>query len=266
MRVLCTSVHTVHSRIHVQALSCLCLDNRPKNVFTMMTSSNGNIFRFTHFVRGIHRSPVNFPHKGQWRGALMFSLICAWANGWVSNRNTGDLRRHCAHYDVTVMTLGYFRKFQVTDIARYSSNTFLGNPVISTAETYVMWWSGPFTIAQKTPGYRHFRKLSLNQQFPRTWIGRVPSRQAVFVLLTSVNSSPPPTHPTPTHPTPTPTPPSAAYMSVNPVSIGSDNGLSPIRHQAITWTNAELSLIGPWGTNFTEIRNKVQNFSLMKMN
>ena len=30
------------------------------------------------FVRGIHRSPVNSPHKGQWRGALMFSLICAW--------------------------------------------------------------------------------------------------------------------------------------------------------------------------------------------
>ena len=30
------------------------------------------------FVRGIYRSPVNSPHKGQWRGALMFSLICAW--------------------------------------------------------------------------------------------------------------------------------------------------------------------------------------------
>ena len=32
------------------------------------------------FVRGIHRSPLNSPHKGQWRGALMFSLICAWIN------------------------------------------------------------------------------------------------------------------------------------------------------------------------------------------
>ena len=30
------------------------------------------------FVRGIHRSPVNSPHKGQWRGAVTFSLICAW--------------------------------------------------------------------------------------------------------------------------------------------------------------------------------------------
>ena len=55
------------------------------------------------FVRGIHRYPVNSPHKGQWRGALMFSLICVWINGWENNRETGDLRRHRVHYDVTVM-------------------------------------------------------------------------------------------------------------------------------------------------------------------
>ena len=51
------------------------------------------------FVRGIHRSPMNSPHKSQWRGALMFSLICAWAN----NGDTGDFRRHRAHYDVIIM-------------------------------------------------------------------------------------------------------------------------------------------------------------------
>ena len=55
------------------------------------------------FVWGIHRSPVNSSLKGQWREALMFSLICAWINGWVKNWDTGDLRRHGAHYDVTVM-------------------------------------------------------------------------------------------------------------------------------------------------------------------
>ena len=55
------------------------------------------------FVQGIHLSPVNSPHKGQWRGALMFSLICAWINCWVNNRKAGDLRCHHAHYDVTVM-------------------------------------------------------------------------------------------------------------------------------------------------------------------
>ena len=60
--------------------------------------------RYWSFVRGIHRSPVNSPHKGQWRGALMLSLICAWKQGWVNNREAGDLRHHRAHYDVTVLT------------------------------------------------------------------------------------------------------------------------------------------------------------------
>ena len=59
--------------------------------------------RYWPFVWGIHRSPVNSPHKGQWHRALMFSLICVWINGWVNNREAGDLRRHRAHYDVTAM-------------------------------------------------------------------------------------------------------------------------------------------------------------------
>ena len=54
------------------------------------------------FVRGIHRSPVNSLHKGQWRGALMFSLICVWINGWENNRQTGDLRCYRTHCDVIV--------------------------------------------------------------------------------------------------------------------------------------------------------------------
>ena len=52
---------------------------------------------------GIHRWPVNSPHKGQWRGTLKFSFICAWINGRVNNGEAGDLRRHRAHYDVIVM-------------------------------------------------------------------------------------------------------------------------------------------------------------------
>ena len=48
-------------------------------------------------------SPVNLPHTDQWRGVLMFSLIFAWTNGWVNNQDAGNLERHRAHYDVTVM-------------------------------------------------------------------------------------------------------------------------------------------------------------------
>ena len=66
-----------------------------------MMSSNGNIFRFAgHLLWGIYRSPVNFPRKGQWRGALMFYFISAWMNDWANNREAGDLRRHRAHYNV----------------------------------------------------------------------------------------------------------------------------------------------------------------------
>ena len=63
----------------------------------MMTSSNRNIFNVTGHLCG------EFPHKGQWRRALMFSLICAWINGWVNNGEAGDLRCHCTHDDVIVI-------------------------------------------------------------------------------------------------------------------------------------------------------------------
>ena len=55
--------------------------------------------------------PVNSPHKGQWRGTLMFTLICARINDWVNNREAGDLRRHRGHYDVNVMRLSHYWPF-----------------------------------------------------------------------------------------------------------------------------------------------------------
>ena len=54
-------------------------------------------------------------------------------------------------------------------------------------------------------------------------------------------------------------------MSVNQVSIGSDNGLLPIRHQAIIWNIAGLLSVGPLGTNFSEILTKIQNFKFTNM-
>ena len=69
----------------------------------MMTSSNGTSFRVTGHLWGEstgHR--WDSPHKDQWHGDLMFSLICASTNGWANNGHAGALRRHRAHYDVTV--------------------------------------------------------------------------------------------------------------------------------------------------------------------
>ena len=60
------------------------------------------ITRYWPYVRGIQRSSVNSPHKGQWRGTLMFSLIC-WTNRWTNHVKAGELRRHRSHYDVISM-------------------------------------------------------------------------------------------------------------------------------------------------------------------
>ena len=72
----------------------------------LSSSAESRIRSWKHFprywplVRVIHRSAVNFPHESQWRGALMFALICAWINGCANNRRAGDLRRNRPHYDV----------------------------------------------------------------------------------------------------------------------------------------------------------------------
>ena len=73
------------------------------------------------FVRGIHRSAVNSTHKGQWRGVLIFSLICTWINGWVNNRKAGDLRRYRAHCDVIVMQ--WRRRFNEPVVSKPASVT-----------------------------------------------------------------------------------------------------------------------------------------------
>ena len=60
--------------------------------------------RYWAFVRGIHRSP-RIPQQRQVTRSLDVSLICVWLNGWVNNRDASDLRRHHAHYSVTVMSI-----------------------------------------------------------------------------------------------------------------------------------------------------------------
>ena len=95
-------------------------------------STTAMLPRYWPFVRGIHRSPVNSPHKGQWRGALMFTLICARINGWVNNREAGDWRRCRGHYDVTVMPykIDTLRPRKMADISQTTfSNVFSSIPI-----------------------------------------------------------------------------------------------------------------------------------------
>ena len=110
--ILC--VHSAEERQRYIVASSLVgwahIQNDPcHRCIVMATERHDDVIKWKHFprnwpfVRGIHRSPVNSPHKGQWRGALMFYLICVWINGWVNNREAGDLRRYRAHYVVIVM-------------------------------------------------------------------------------------------------------------------------------------------------------------------
>ena len=132
--------------------------------------------RYWPFVRGIHRSPVNFPHKGQWRGVLMFSLICAWINDWVNNREAGDLRRHRAHYDVTVMCCVCFCSMVI-------GSWFIEGFFISTyaviiygihnARSWIFYMFTIILLSTKVPIYCTVREIAQNKdldnQFPTFW-------------------------------------------------------------------------------------------------
>ena len=81
-------------------------------------------------------SPVNSPHKGQWRGAFMLSLIRDWINRWVNNREAGDLRCHRAHNDVIIIIWPFSR----WEIVR-KTNLFFIYPTINQIQRNKGWWN-----------------------------------------------------------------------------------------------------------------------------
>ena len=93
-------------------------------------------------MRGIHRSPVNSPHKGQWRRAFMFSLICARVYRWVNNREAGDLRRYRAPYDVMVMWFSASMSWRLNVNIQGAESiwrchlTSIGNPIVQIRRSY----------------------------------------------------------------------------------------------------------------------------------
>ena len=81
--------HVLNNVIHTLSFSC-----------SIMTSSNGNIFRVTGPLCGEFTGHRWIPRTNASDAELWCFL---WTNDWVNNRHTDDLRRHCACYDVTVM-------------------------------------------------------------------------------------------------------------------------------------------------------------------
>ena len=129
------------------------------------------------FVRGILRSPVNSPHKGQWRGALIISLICVWINDWVNNREAGDLRCYRAHNDVIVMIALLVLPFCLTaggNLCQYQ-HTALENMMISSCDplTFFLW--STILLIQS-------RSFLLSRE---RWFPQLPKLQCgTFVLIT----------------------------------------------------------------------------------
>ena len=128
--------------------------------------------RYWPFARGIHWSPVNSPHKDQWHGALMFSLIYAWKNGWINNRDAGDLRCHCTHYDVTVM---------------YTANNMTADDVVSygaraSAVMVVIWF------AKNIPASAPERLI--NSLWPNDTIWQHRSGSTLFLVMACCLTAP----------------------------------------------------------------------------
>ena len=170
--------------------------------------------RYWPFVR----SPVNFPHKGQWRGTSMFSLICAWIYGWANNHEAGDWRRYRAHYDVTVMTLnGICPRWCVEDYLLFV-HAFQG--WIDFRHLYIDFLSQDWNRAccWILSSLTHWGQDKLVTIFQTTfsnafsWMKMYKFRlRSHWSLLQGSNSQ--------------------------CSSIGSDTGLAPSRQQAIIWTN-----------------------------
>ena len=121
--------------------------------FKSIVTKHDDVIKWNHFPRycpfvwGIHRSPVNSPHNGQWRGALIVSLICVWLNGCVNNREAGDLRRYRVHFDVIVMSWMYMEQKHWD-----GSTTLWFTPITMMSQTrFGMFFKHPDPMLQ---GYR----------------------------------------------------------------------------------------------------------------
>ena len=131
--------------------------------------------RYWPFVRGIHRSPVNSPHKGQRRGALMFSLIWAWINGWVNNGGDGwfetpsrPLWRYCNVFHIK----GENRLANMTSSLNENMKERHGVGWGKTPPLRVWWTSWPHTLLEHSIFLCHDSALLVEHicQFQLLWV------------------------------------------------------------------------------------------------
>ena len=107
----------------------------PTAVEAWVVHDDVNKWRYWPFVRGIHRSPVNYPYKGQWRGALMFSLIWVWINDLVNKGEAGDLRRYRESVQISAHLIFVFFLLVIRTVIR----------------TSIWWWTFNYDLPFHNP-------------------------------------------------------------------------------------------------------------------
>ena len=160
--------HSIHERTLITR--CVEYFESMDMELDMMTSSNGNIFRATCPLCGEYTGERWIPHtKGQWRGAL----ICAWINGWINNREAGDLRRHRAHYNVILMKHSII--YEIFIICGYLISTILSGykkNVLAVTDNAIECPSGRSRKCtnQNTNSYDMPRQQTLYYHQKRIWL------------------------------------------------------------------------------------------------
>ena len=117
--------------------------------------------------------PVNSPHKGQWRGALMLSLICAWINDWVNNHEAGYLRHHRGHYDVNVMKAEMGQHRSAMSASSELPKSELEVKVTFDPQSRPIWDSKVIFKVKSFSGECHRIQLMINQNLFMWWLGAV---------------------------------------------------------------------------------------------
>ena len=160
---------------------------------SMMTSPMETFSALLALCAGNSPGPVNSPHKGQWREALMFSLICARINDWVNNREAGDLRRHRGHYDVNVM-IAKQTGACVTCMCRksYVLPTNLAQPLYKLRLNYYIGIATLEELSSSPLGqnYRHFPEDIFRCVFVNEKVGILIKSSLKFVPPGSINNIP----------------------------------------------------------------------------
>ena len=114
----------------------------PRNL--IMTSSDGNIFRVTDHLHGELTCHRLIPRtKASDAELWCFFLICVWVNGWINNRDAGNLRRHRAHYDVTNVGNDPFLYIREMD----------GIHVLPTSNSNALHTTHQRLVTSRRPGY-----------------------------------------------------------------------------------------------------------------